>query len=151
MINSKERISLFSEVLLLSCGILLIFFIPGIYLPMVPTPEDLEFTQIYGTRFTGVIPDLILILSLGILPLLVFFMNRSSNSIFFLASGATVQIISVLVGNNPYNSLLTAISLTLTAISMAYYAYYGYQIMEFLLILFPLLFFIGRLLFFLMI
>ncbi len=72
------------------------FFIPGILLPMVPTPEDLEFTQIYRTIFTGVIPDLVLILSLGILPLLVFFMNRSSNSIFFVTLGATIQIISIL-------------------------------------------------------
>ena len=127
------------------------FFIPGILLPMVPTPEDLKFVQIYGTIFTGVIPDLVLILSLRLLPLIVFFMNRSSNSIFILALGAIVQIIAVLVGSDPYNSLFTAASLTLTAISMASFAYYGYQIKNFLLILFPLLFFIGRLLFFLMI
>jgi len=104
------------------------FFIPGILLPMVPTPEDLEFVQIYGTIFTGVIPDLVLILSFGILPLMVVFMNRSSNLIFILALGATIQIISILVSNDPYNPLLIGISLTLTAISMASFAYYGYQI-----------------------
>jgi len=127
------------------------FFIPGIYLPMVPTPEDLEFTRIYGTIFTGLIPDIVLILSLGILPLVVFFMNRSSNSISFLALGATVQIISILVSTDPYNPLLSAFSLITTAISMACFAYYGYQIKNFLLILFAPSFFVAQILFYLMV
>ena len=127
------------------------FFIPGILLPMVPTPEDLEFTRIYGTIFAGLIPDFVLILSLGILPLVVFFMNRSSNYIFFLTLGAITQIISILLGISRYNLLLSTFSLIITAISMACFAYYGYQIKNYLLILFALSFFIARLLFLLMI
>ena len=127
------------------------FFIPGIFLPMVPTPEDLEFTRIYGTIFTGLTPDIVLILSLGIMPLVVFFMNRSSNSISFLALGAIIQIISILVSTDPYNPLLSAFSLITMAISMACFAYYGYQIKNFLLILFAISFFIARILYLLMI
>jgi len=127
------------------------FFIPGIFLPMVPTPEDLEFTYMYGVIFAGLIPDLVLILSLGILPLVVFFMNRSSNSILMLALGGIIQIISIVLGIDRYNPLLSAFSLTLTAISMACFAYYGYQIKNFLFILFALSFFIARFLFLLMI
>jgi len=127
------------------------FFIPGILLPMVPTPEDIEFTYMYGAIFAGVIPDLVLILSLGILPLVVFFMNRSSNSIVMLALGGIIHIISILLGIDRYNPLLSAFSLTLTAISMACFAYYGYRIKNFLLILFAMLFFIARFLLLLMI
>ena len=127
------------------------FFIPGIYVPMVPTPEDIEFTYMYGVIFAGLIPDLVLIVSLGILPLVVYFMNRSSNSIVMLALGGIMQIISIFIGIDRYNPLLSAFSLTLTAISMACFAYYGYQIKNFLLILFALSFFIARFLFLLMI
>ena len=127
------------------------FFIPGILLPAVPTPGDLEFTRIYGTIFKGLIPDLVLILSLGLMPLVLFFMNRSSNSIVYLALGAIIQIISILLSSDPYDLLLSAFSLTATAISMANFAYYGYKIKNFFLILFSLSFFIARLLFLLMI
>ena len=127
------------------------FFIPGIILPAIPTPEDLEFTRVYGIILTGLIPDLVLILSLGILPLVVFFMNRSSNSISFLAIGAIIQIISIVVGIDQYNLLIAAFSLTTTAISMAFFAYYGYKIKNFFFVLFALLFFIARLLFLLII
>ena len=127
------------------------FFIPGIYLPSVPTPGDLEFTRIYGTIFNGLIPDLVLILSLGLIPLVVFFMNKSSNSIFYLALGAIIQIISILLSSDPYDLLLSAFSITTTAISMAFFAYYGYKIKNFFHILFSLSFFIARILFILMI
>jgi len=127
------------------------FFIPGILLPAIPTPEDLEFTRIYGIILIGIIPDLVLILSLGILPLVVFFMNRSSNSISFLALGAIIQIISIVVGIDQYNLLISAFSLTTTAISMAFFAYYGYMIKNFFLVLFAFSFFIARLLFLLII
>ena len=127
------------------------FFIPGILVPMAPTPEDLEFTLMYGGIFAGLIPDLVLIVSLGILPLVVFFMNRSSNSILMLALGGIIQIISIVLSIDRYNPLLSAFSLTLTAISMVFFAYYGYPIKNFLLILFALSFFIARFLFLLMI
>ena len=127
------------------------FFIPGIYLPLVPSPEDLEFTRIYGAIFTGYIPDIVLILSLGILPLVVFFSNRSSKSIFILALGAIIQIVSILISIDPNDPLLSVLSLTLTAISMACYVYYSYQIKNLLLILFAASFFVGRLLYLLMI
>jgi hypothetical protein len=127
------------------------FFIPGILLPAVPTPEDLEFTRIYGEIFVGWIPDLVLILSLGILPLAVFFMNRSSNSILILALGAILQIISTILGIDPSDPLLSILSLTITAFSLALFAYYGYQIKNVLLVLFALSFFIARLLYLLMI
>ncbi|MFX1499115.1 MAG: hypothetical protein ACFFBH_16485 [Promethearchaeota archaeon] len=127
------------------------FFIPGILLPAIPTPEDLEFTRVYGIILIDLIPDLVLILSLGILPLVVFFMNRSSNSISFLALGAIIQIISIVVGIDQYNLLISVFSLTTTAISMAFFAYYGYIIKNFFLVLFALSFFIARLLFLLII
>ncbi|MFX1455657.1 MAG: hypothetical protein ACFFDB_09815 [Promethearchaeota archaeon] len=44
-------------------------FIPGILLPLTPTPEDIEFTRIYGLILAGLIPDAVLILSLGIMPI----------------------------------------------------------------------------------
>ena len=119
------------------------FFIPGILLPLTPTPEDLEFVFIYGGIFAGLIPDFVLILSLGILPLVVFFANRSSNSIFMLALGGIIQIISIVLGIDQYNLLLSAFSLTLTAIGMACFAFYGYKIKNFFLIVFALLFFVG--------
>jgi hypothetical protein len=127
------------------------FFIPGILLPFVPSPEDIEFTRIYGTIFTGIIPDIALILSLGILPLVVYFSNRSSNSILILALGATIQIIAILLSFDLYDPLLSVLFLTTTAISMACFTYYGYQIKNILLILFPILFFITRLLYVLLI
>jgi len=127
------------------------FFIPGIYLPMSPTPEDLEFTFMYGAIFAGLIPDFVLILSFGILPLVVFFLNRSSNSILMLALGGIMHVIAILIGMDQYNPLISAFSLTFTAISMACFAYYGYRIKNFLLIAFALSFFIARLLFLLMI
>lgn len=126
------------------------FFIPGIYLPVTPTPEDLEFTRIYGIIFTGLIPDFILIMSLGIMPLAVFFTNRSSKSIFVLALGAIIQILSIVVGFDLYNPLISVFFLTTTAISMACFFYYGCRIKNILLILFALSFFIGRLLYLLM-
>lgn len=127
------------------------FFIPGILLPLVPTPEDIEFTLIYGRIFTGIIPDAVLILSLGILPLVIFYKNKSSNSILFLALGASIQIAAVILSFDLYNPILTIILLTLTAISMACYAFYGYKIRNFVLILFSLSFFVARLLYLLMI
>ena len=126
------------------------FFIPGILLPMVPTPEDIEFTLIYGGILAGLIPDLVLILSLGILPLVVFIVNRSANSILMLALGAIMQIISIVLSFGRFNPLLSAFSLALTAISMANFAFYGYKIKNFLLIVFAVSFFVARLLFLLM-
>ena len=122
------------------------FFIPGILLPMVPTPEDLEFTRIYGFFFAGLIQDVVLILSLGILPLAVFFLNRSSNSIYSLALGAFIIIISIVLGYDLFNLLLLTIFLTTAAISMAFFAYYGYKIKNLFLILFALSFIIAHLL-----
>ncbi len=127
------------------------FFIPGILLPIVPTPEDLEFTHVYGAILAGLIPDLVLILSLGILPLVVFFMNRSSNSVLMLALGGILQIIAVLIGIHQYDPLLSAFSLSFTAISMACFAYFGYRIKNIYIILFTISFFIARLLYLLMI
>jgi hypothetical protein len=122
------------------------FFIPGIILPAIPTPEELEFTQIYGIILNGLISDLVLILSLGIIPLIIFFMNRSSKAISFFALGAIIQIFSISIGIDQYNLLMSAISLAVTAISMVLFAYYGYRIKNFFLILFALSFFIARLL-----
>ena len=127
------------------------FFIPGILLPLVPSPEDIEFTMIYGMIFTGLIPDLVLILSLGILPLLVFFMNRSSNSILFLALGAIMLIISILIAFDPYNLLLSIFTLITTAFSMGFFAYYGLKIKNYFIFLFSLSFFIARLLYIILI
>ena len=122
------------------------FFIPGILLPMSPTPEDLEFTLIYGTILAGLIPDLVLLLSLGILPLIVFFMNRTSSAIFFIALGAIAQIVSIGLSIDPSNQLLSVITLTFTTISMACFAYYGYNLRKYFLILFALLFFVAHVL-----
>ncbi|MHA2127640.1 MAG: hypothetical protein ACXABO_21490 [Promethearchaeota archaeon] len=127
------------------------FFIPGILLPLVPTAADLEFTRIYGTILAGLLPDIVLILSLGVMPLVVFFMNRSSNSILYLALGAIIQIISILIGIDQYDLLISVISLIITVISMAFFAYYAYKIKNFFLILFSLSFLIARILYLLMI
>jgi predicted neutral ceramidase superfamily lipid hydrolase len=126
-------------------------FIPGIILPSVPSSEDIEFTRIYGMILNGLIRDIALILGLGILPLLVFFMNRSSNSILFLALGAVMQIISILLGFDADYLLLSAFSLATTAFSMAFFAYYGYKIKNYFIFLFSLSFFMARLLYLLMI
>lgn len=126
-------------------------FIPGIFLPAVPSPEDLEFTRIYGMIFNGLIRDLALISGLGVLPLLLFFRNRSSDSILFLALGAIIEIISILLTVDPYNLLVFTFSLITTAFSMAFFAYYGYKIKNYFIILFSLSFIVARLLYFLMI
>ena len=123
------------------------FFIPGIFLPASPTPEELEFTRIYGIIFNGLISDLVLIVSLGIMPLVIFFMNRSSNAISFLALGAIIQIISIIIGFDQYNLVISAFSLIMTAISIALFANYGYMIKNFFLVSFALSFFIARLFF----
>ncbi|MFX1524281.1 MAG: hypothetical protein ACFFCC_12295 [Promethearchaeota archaeon] len=127
------------------------FFIPGILLPLTPMPEDIEFTRIYGMILTGLIPDAVLILSLGIMPIAVYFINRTVKSVFLLVLGAVIQILSIVIGFNQYGSMLSMLSLILTAISMAFFAYYGYQVKNFLFILFAVSFFVARVLYFLMV
>jgi hypothetical protein len=126
-------------------------FIPGIILPAVPSPEDLEFTRIYGMIFNGLLRDLALISGLGILPLLLFYRNRSSGSILFLALGAILAIISILLTFDPYQLLIATFSLTATAFSMAFFAYYGYKLKNYFILLFSLSFIIACLFYFLMI
>lgn len=127
------------------------FFIPGILLPLTPTPEDIEFTRIYGMIFTGLIPDAVLILSLGIIPIVIYFINRTANLLFVLALGAVIQILSVIIGFNQYGSVLAVFSLILTVISMGFFAYYGYQVKNILFIAFAVSFFVAHLLYFLMV
>jgi hypothetical protein len=127
------------------------FFVPGIILPTSPTLEDLEFTRLFGIIFNGLIPDSVLILSLGIFPLLFFIKNKTTNSILFLGFSGIIQTISVIIGINPGTGLLSLISLTTTAISMGLLAYYSYNIKQLILIVFCVSFFISRLLLLLMI
>ncbi|MFW9897230.1 MAG: hypothetical protein ACFFD7_15615 [Candidatus Thorarchaeota archaeon] len=127
------------------------FFIPGILLPLTPTPEDIEFTRIYGMIFAGLIPASVLILSLGIMPIAVYFMNRTAKSVIVLALGAVIQIVSVVIGFGQYGSMLSVFSLILTAISIAFFTYYGYQVKNLLFIVFAISFFIARALYFIMI
>ena len=104
------------------------FFIPGIILPMVPTPEEIEFTLIYGMIFNGLIQDVVLIFSMGIVPIIITLKNRSSESIKFLAIGALIQIISILISIGPDSEgLLSLPSLIITGIAMAILSYYSYR------------------------
>ncbi len=120
------------------------FFIPGIILPMIPSPEDIEFVGTYALIFTGIIPGTVLILSVGILPLLFALKNKKSDYIHSLEIGAIILIISVLIGMILGNSLLNIISMILLAISMFYFSLYGYYLKNWALIIFSVLFFISR-------
>jgi hypothetical protein len=65
--------------------------------------------------------------------------------------GAIIQIIAIILSFDLYNTTLLVLFLITTAISMTCIAYYGYQIKNFLLVLFALSFFITRLLLVLMV
>ena len=122
------------------------FFIPGILLPSVPTPEELEFTLVYGTIFNGLIQDAVLLFSMGIVPIIITLKNRSSESIKFLAIGALIQIISILISIGPdSDGLLSLPSLITTGIAMAVLSYYSYRLKYYFLIAFATTFFISRL------
>ncbi|MBY9008262.1 MAG: hypothetical protein KGD74_00190 [Candidatus Lokiarchaeota archaeon] len=122
------------------------FFIPGILLPSVPTPEELEFTLVYGTIFNGLIQDAVLLFSMGIVPIIITLKNRSSESIKFLATGALIQIISILISIGPdSDGLLSLPSLITTGIAMAVLSYYSYRLKYYFLIAFATTFFISRL------
>ena len=122
------------------------FFIPGILLPAVPTPEEIEFTLTFGMIFNGLIQDLVLLFSMGIVPLIVTLKNRSSESIKFLAVGALIQIISILISLGPdYDGMLSLPSMILTGIAMVVFSYYSFKFKYFFLIAFAATFFISRL------
>jgi hypothetical protein len=121
------------------------FFIPGIILPMVPTPEEIEFTLTYGMIFNGLIQDIVLLFSMGIVPLIITLKNRSSESIKFLAVGALIQTISILISLGPdSDGLLSLPSLIITGIAMVFLSYYSFRFKYYFLIAFAATFFISR-------
>jgi hypothetical protein len=123
------------------------FFIPGIILPLVPTPEEIEFTQTYGMIFNGLIQDLVLIFSMGIVPIIITLKNRSKESIKLLALGALIQIISILISLGPDAGGLAYLpSLIIAGIAMTTFSYFGYKRNNYFLIAFAATFFISRLL-----
>lgn len=122
------------------------FFIPGIYLPAVPTPEEIEFTLTYGMIFNGLIQDFVLIFSMGIVPIIITLKNPSTESIKFLALGALIQIISILISVGPdSDGLLSLPSLIITGVAMAVLSYYSFRNRYYFLIAFAATFFISRL------
>ena len=122
------------------------FFIPGIILPLVPTPEEIEFTLVYGMIFNGLVQDAVLIFSIGIVPILITLKNRSSESIKYLAIGALIQIISILLSLGPDSEGWFFLpSLITTGISMAILSYYSFRLKYYFLIAFAMTFFFSRL------
>lgn len=122
------------------------FFIPGIILPLVPTPEEIEFTLVYGMIFNGLVQDVVLIFSIGIVPILITLKNRSSESIKYLAIGALIQIISILLSLGPDSEGWFFLpSLITTGISMAILSYYSFRLKYYFLIAFAMTFFFSRL------
>ena len=122
------------------------FFIPGIYLPLVPTQEEIEFTRLFGYFFNGLIQDIVLIFSLGITPLLFYSKNKLIEKIKYLALGALIQIISILISVGPdYYGLLSLPQLIISGIAMGFFIYYSFNINHPLLVVFAITFFISRL------
>lgn len=124
------------------------FFIPGIILPAVPTPEEIEFTRIYGTIFNGYIQDIVLLFSLGIFPLIISLKNRDLESKRFLMIGAILAIIALLISIGPDSYGIESLPhVILAAIAMGFMAYFGFKVKYYLFILFVVLFFLSRILF----
>jgi len=122
------------------------FFIPGIILPLVPTPEEIEFTLVYGMIFNGLVQDVVLIFSIGIVPILITLKNRSSESIKYLAIGALIQIISILLSLGPDSEGWFFLpSLITTGMAMAVLSYYSFRLKHYFLIAFAMTFFFSRL------
>lgn len=123
------------------------FFIPGIFLPAVPTPEEIEFTLTYGMIFNGLIQDFVLIFSMGIVPIIITIKNRSSEFIKLLAIGALIQIISILISLGPDGDGIASLpSLIVTGIAMVFFSLFSYKFKYYFLIAFATLFFVSRLL-----
>ena len=122
------------------------FFIPGIFLHS-PTDEDLEFLGAYGLIFNDLLPGTIFIVGIGILPLLVCYKNKASDSIQFLAIGAIIFIISIVIGIDLSNWVLSTISVLIILVSMIFFSLYGIKLKNWGLILFSILYFISKIVF----
>ena len=82
---------------------------------------------------------------MGIVPLIIFFKNQSSESIKFLAVGALIQIISILISLGPDSDGLPSLpSLINTGIAMVVLSYYSFRFNSYFLIAFAATFFISR-------
>ena len=122
------------------------FFIPGIFLHS-PTNEDLEFLSIYGLIFNDLLPGTILALGIGVLPLLVCYKNKASDFIQYLALGAIIFIISIVIGIDLSNWVLSTISLLIISVSLIFFSLYGIKLKNWGLILFSIVYFISKILF----
>ena len=122
------------------------FFIPGIFLHS-PTDEDLEFLSIYGLIFNDLLPGTIFIIGIGVLPLLVCYKNKLSDFIQYLAMGAIIYIISIVIGIDLSNWVLYTISILIILVSMIFFSLYGIKLKNWGLILFSILYFISKILF----
>ena len=122
------------------------FFIPGIFLPAVPTQEEIEFTLLYGLIFNGLIQDFVLIFSIGVVPVLFFLKNKSSEKIKYLLIGALIQIVSVLISIGPDSyGLLSLPQVVISGIAMGFFIYYSSNNKHYLLVMFATTFFISQL------
>ena len=121
-------------------------FIPGIFLHS-PTDEDLEFLRIYGLIFNDLLPGTILIIGIGVFPLLVCYKNKTSDFIHFLAVGAVIFIISIVIGIDLSNWVLYTISILIILVSMTFFSLFGIKLKNWALILFSILYFISKILF----
>jgi len=122
------------------------FFIPGIYLSS-PTIEDLEFLSMYGLIFTGIIPGIILLLSISILPLIFTYKNKEVESIRYFAIGALIFIISVFIGVDLSSFIVNAFVLIIIASALVFLAIFGYKVKNWGFIIFSFLYFMSKLLF----
>ncbi len=122
------------------------FFILGIFLHS-PTDEDLEFLRIYGLIFNDLLPGTILIIGIGVFPLLVCYKNKTSDFIQFLALGAVIFIISIVIGIDRSNWILYTISVLIIIVSMTFFSLYGIKLKNWALILFSILYFISKILY----
>jgi hypothetical protein len=121
------------------------FFIPGIFLPAVPTQEEIDFTRFYGLVFNGLIQDIVLILSIGFFPFAFSLKNNSIENYKLLATGGFIQIIAVLyaIGPDAYG-LFSLPQIIISGIAMAFFFYYGYINKQYLLLIFAATFFVSR-------
>lgn len=122
------------------------FFIPGIFLHS-PTDEDLEFLSMYGLIFNDLLPGTILILGIGVLPLIVCYKNKASSFIQYLALGAITFIISIVIGVDISNWVLSMISLLIILVSMTFFSLYGIKLKNWELFMFSVLYFISKIMF----
>jgi len=123
------------------------FFIPRAILLANPNVQEVQFVKSYAYIIDELIPHLVLIFSIGILPIIVGINNRD-NFGTLLALGGVIFIASLITVPGLNNLTIAIISLIILRISMTFFAFYGYKLKQALFIIFSGVIFSARFLIF---